>query len=220
MNKNHKPKTSLKLFQEQLSSLYLAPWEALGSADTTAKIQSLLPLVGSICRKIAAPAHLLEDAVAVGNLSLVKAVHGWRPDMAPVHNYVYHSVYRDITRFISKEMDWEQGRESLDWPPLAESVSDEDGAESGLGLALRKILDSIQSEDMTPDEVSDAITAKDWLERLSREHKAVIAGVYLYGMSMQEVADSQGVSRQAIKERHDRALKQMRRDLTGMRPAR
>lgn len=80
---------------------------------------------------------------------------------------------------------------------------------------LEELYDEALMEDRLPDETSDAYhVLEEWIHDQSITHgeQALLAGLYVYGYSLQDMAEQTGQAYETVKKRHQRVLARLKKN--------
>lgn len=189
--------SSYELYKEALKKIDQTDWQQgqdlLELGDVEEAIKALLIIVPSAARSYAKAAAInsldFDDLIAVGNLSLVEAVHSWAPGGMSLKNWCYRKISRDMGRHVGRELSF-AGTHEEELPPESD--------------------DEPLDEAMSPeDSMSETLIGRAVSQNLPPNEQDIINLLYFRGLSLTEVGILKGVSKQAVSKIHQRAIKRL-----------
>jgi RNA polymerase sigma factor (sigma-70 family) len=186
-----------RLDAEELATLH-ETWRTQGDKFARERIiHALLPMVPSICQKLQAAFGVprrdqWDDCVQAGNLAILKAVESWQAGAGmKLSVWAYRDARRDIVReveFLDEGRDWRREH--------AQDDSDE-------GDYVAQVESAIDFE-----------AVRQHIGKLT-ERQQLIVNLLLSGVSVEDAAETLGISRQKAYTLHERAIKALRAMVTG-----
>jgi RNA polymerase sigma factor (sigma-70 family) len=182
-----------KKYKKDIENLDRVSWdkaeELVLEGNLNKAIEALTPIVPDVIKSWVKSVNLhgidFEEMIAEGNLALVEAVHGWKPDGYSLKNWCYMKVSTAMNSRYGKELKATKNNDKLS---AAEGITD-DGK-----------LDSAETE-ITSD------TIRQWIHNnLSQREAYITELVYFHGKSIRDIAKQEKVSPEAISKVHRRVI--------------
>lgn len=140
-----------------------------------------------------------EDLESIALVGLVQAIRAWDPSRGSFSTLATHCIMHELQRALA----WTQKRNQC----VVVSLDDVLDADEDRPLWERLA----DSSAVDPEEAAIARTQlRDGLERLPREDRELIVGLYNHGRSVREMAERLGTTTQAVQNRHRRVLTRLR----------
>lgn len=217
-------KTTLQQYKKNLTALNITDWSELEdlakkgiAGDGIAfnrTVEALLPLVLKIAGTFGKlPEQDMCELIQTGNVTVCEAVHKWRPDGVALSSWVYRNVRRDMGRCLKRERQFR----NVHLPEETVTIMGQiDQDEDNQLIVDKSSYDGMPDDDpnVNPERVTDYGVMSKAMGKLTHREKAILTILKKKGLTTQQAADSENISKQGVSLIYQRALSKLKRLLT------